>query len=523
MRLSFVFVALALLAGWLHAPLWAGGVLGAPHTDVFRAVWGFDHQAQAFPQPLFTQRVSFPDGATVLILPFVSSLLGAPLHEIFGPWVGYSLWVVGLAWAGASATAWWVKESSGSGAAGLLAGAAMLTQPLLLLAETEGTPEHLAYWPLPLMLGCLWRSPTAHAARWGAGAGVLGLVLALDNPYAAIYAVLLVLYPLFRAPRPAQLAFLATSAVGALLVAGIYSGLALDTPVADRNANAVSFLTWQDWEQENIGKPWDFTHPPAFVPRLTIAVALALALLAPRRSWPWLFAAAACFCLSLGSAEENGVVLARVFGAAGTVVGDTLGWINDRAIPSIIRFPRRWLVPCAFALWTAAGLGLARVPQEWLRAWIALPLALFVTTVTLNRTGFDKAFPVFFPPVPAFASFVNHHSKAGAVLLLPARGGGERSFAEFDDAIRGADHAFLQVALGRSVVNAPPDLLTVQTKHSRPPSRIGYVSGLEFVVIDEKAVGADLRATIEPFLGHVVETRHFNDGTGVTVLVLDGV
>lgn len=556
MRFSVVLFVLAALVAWLHAPLFAGGVLGAPDTDLFRATWGFDHQARSAPFWIWTDNVAFPDGAKVVVLPFLSSVLGAPLHAFFGPWNGYSAWVCLLIWAGAAATAWWVREISGSGAAGLLAGGAMLTQPLLLLAETEGTPEHLAYWALPVLLTCLWRARGVRAWVWGVAAGVAGFCLALDNPYGAVFAVLLALFPLWKAERQGQIAFVAASAVGALLLFGLYWGLSLDIPVPQRNANATSLLNWMDWDGGRPARPWDFTHPPTFVPGLTLFGASLLALLRPARTWPWVVVAGQCFVFSLGSAEENAVVLEGWFGGIGSAAAEGIGWLNNHAYPSFIRFPRRWLVPFAFALWTAAGIGLGRVPQEWLRGWIAVFGLAGVTAITLDQTSFREAFPVTQVPKPAFVDFVAGHAAAGAVLVLPTRPIGENvvdiaghpasGFAQLDSRIGpSVDMSFLQVATGRKFVSGAPGLLTVGPRSAGLRARetllqqldaltrlgqdtVGMASvvsiveaGLSFVIIDEAAyTPAGVDRLVEVFGKNTQEARHFADGTGVTVLVV---
>lgn len=560
MRFSVVLVLLAALVAWLHAPLLAGGVLGAPDTDLFRAIWGFDHQARSFPYWIWTNDVAFPDGAKVIVLPFLSSILGWPLHALLGPWTGYSAWVCVLIWAGAAATAWWVREASGSGGAGFLAGGAMVTQPLLLLAETEGTPEHLAYWGLPLLLACLWQAKGQRARAWGAAAGGAGLALALDNPYGAVFAIPLTLYPLWKADRQGQLAFALASLCGAALLAGLYQGLSLNIPVPQRNANATSLLTWMDWEGGRSARPWDFTHPPTFVPSLCILAAFSLAILRPTRTWPWLLAAVVCLALSLGSAEENAVVLEHRLGAFGAAVAHAIAWVNDHASPSMIRFPRRWLVPFSFALWTAAGIGLSRVPQEWMRSWIAVAGVLAVTTVTLEQTGFRQAFPRTLPARPTFAQFVAAYPSTGAALVLPTRpvhhrengaangAANERilGFAGLDPHIGpSVDIPFLQVALQRKFVNSAPGLLTIGPGRARFSTRESVLQqldrlatdpaavlspdsvsalvqrGLSFVLIDEKAFGAaGIERITEVFGAAVRESRHFPDGSGVTVLVV---
>jgi hypothetical protein len=122
MRMVWIGLALALIMFGLHASVLAdGSLLGAPKTDVLRAIWGFDHTARGFPIPWWTDRIGFPVGVKVLILPVASSALGAPLHWVFGATRGYDLWVLGLAWLTGLATAAWVRAASGSTVAGGMA------------------------------------------------------------------------------------------------------------------------------------------------------------------------------------------------------------------------------------------------------------------------------------------------------------------------------------------------------------------------------------------------------------------
>ena len=130
-------------------------------------------------------------------------------------------------------------------------------------------------------------------------------------------------------------------------------------------------------------------------------------------------------------------------------------------------------------------------------------------------------------------------------------------FANLDPVLVSADQPFLQVALGRALVNSPQGLFTMQPKkrvdgeverffqdlndlcnpqttgNEVPPSalqepekraRIASTlveKGLRFVVLDDEVYApAGLELAALPFAAHLEETRQFEDGTGVTVLVL---
>lgn len=565
MRLWVSVVVLLALVVWLHSPLSDGGLLGAPGTDVFRAVWGFDHQARGLPVPFWTDRVGFPAGEKLLILPFVSSLLGAPLHLLLGAWSGYNLWLILLLAGGGVATAWWVHEVTRSPSAALMAGVGMVTQPSLLLALTDGTPEHVAFWSLPALLAALWQTARSPLWRWPLLAGVLATIVALDSPYHAIFALVLVPHALWRCTRVGRLRFVGVSIVGAALVALLYYKLPLAGPLDNRWDNAVRLTVWWQWDAGKVSAPWDFSYTPAFIPGLTMAAAVGLALLRPSRSAPWLFLGLLCLVFALGGNLENPVALGRWIPGVGQAMGEGIVWFNEQVAPSAVRFPRRWLVPAALCMWTAAGIGLARLPAEWMRLVLGSLISIGTVWVSLDTTGYHQAFPRLEVPTPAFSTFVAEHPTSGAALVLPTVRGASRKherfelpiFANLDDSVRSADLPFLQVAMGRAGVNEPQglftmvairkqnprvsrllqdlnDLCTPQTtgqpiapSATQEPVTRALVAadlvkrGLRFVVLDEEAYGEEGIAFARlPFAAHIDEEKLFEDGTGVRVWVL---
>ncbi len=584
LRAPATWIALALvgLVVWVHAPLFSqGGILGAPGTDVIRAAWGLDHQARALPGlPFWTDRVGFPEGVKIIVLPMLSSLLGAPLHAVLGPTAGYDAWVLALLWASGFATAMLVRAVSGSSAAGLLAGSVLVVQPMLLLAITDGTPEYVAVWPLSAALLATWAAargvPAGGIATASTGpaslrmpivAGLLWGVVALDSPYHAVFGAPFLPLVAWGMPRRNLLAFVLAGVLGGLVLLAAYYGL----PVGDvedqrRGTNAVQLSVWHQWETGNLSRPWDYTLAPGFVPIRTIAGALVLAALRPVRSLPWVLVAALCFALAMGPSADNASWLARTYGDSAAAVARAVADLNEALPVPVVRFPRRWLVPGALALTMAAGIGLSRLPWGWLRLAVALPLAVAAVHHTLSVTGYRAALPRFPTPTAAFADYIRDHDADGAILALPSIRGSSTIatrredipiWAGLDPAIRSADQIWIQLATGRATVFVPDGMRTMQRRTAReretetllrdlddltiprtqgraippsatqePPRRAAAATrlverGLRFVALDEALYGTDGIALARlPFADRIVEERHFDDGTGVTVWVV---
>lgn len=559
-----VLVLLAVGVGWLFWPLFVdGGLLGAPRTDVLRAVWGLDHQWRGLPIPFWTDRIGFPAGVKVVVLPFISSLLGAPLVPLFGAVAAYDTWMVALSWASAAATAWFVRERTRSDAAGLLAGATLLAQPMLWLALTDGTAEFVAFWSVPLTLGLVARLRRAPRAAWTVGLALA--VVALDSPYHAVFLVPLLL-PLVRPlPREAWRPLAAGLFGGAAVVGGLYWGIPVGAPEARVSANAVSLRVWEQWEQGG-ARGWDYTLGAGFIPAGIVAGGLALALLRPIRALPWVLVGALMLAWALSAHPDNAFTLAKWLGAPGATLGESVIWLNTHLAPPVVRFPRRWLVPVALALGTAAGIGLTRLPGEALRWAFAVPLSAGALILAEARTSFRAELPRFEPPRPAFAAFVAEHPREGAVLYLPrVRGAAAVAdrrdvlpvFAEVSPALVSADLIWFQVLTGRASVFRPDGLRTLTPRYAFgtevekllqdlddlanpqttgrpiPPSatrepqrraaaaRMLAGAGLGFVVVDTRTMGEEgTRLARLPFAERIAEERSFDDGTGVTVWVL---
>lgn len=552
-------------AGWLHR----GGVLGAPGTDVFRAAWGLDHQVRSLPGlPFWTDDIAFPEGVKVVILPMISTIWGAPLHALFGPITGYGAWVLALLWASAFATALLARALSGSTAAGLLAGAAMTVQPMMLLAVTDGTPEYVALWSMPAALLATWLARREAGLALPVIAGLSWAVVALDSPYHAVFALPFLPIAVWGMSRRNLLVFGLAGLFGGLAVLGAYWGL----PVGDvedqrRGGNAVQLFVWNQWESGQVRKAWDYTLAPGFVPVATIAGAVALALLRPLRSLPWLLVAALCFAFALGDAVENAQWAARAHGETAGAVARAVASFNESVHVPVVRFPRRWLVPAALALGVAAAIGLSRLPWELLRLAIALPAAAATVHHTLTLTRYREALPRFDAPTAEFARFIEAHDAAGAVLALPTIRAAKTAavrredipiWAELDEAIRSADQIWIQLATGRPNAYYPQGMRTIVRRTARdrtyeslirdlddltlpqttgnaiPPSatmepqrRAAAAArlvdrGLRFVALDAALYGPEGLALAKlPFAERIVEERTFEDGTGVVVWVVE--
>lgn len=564
--LAWTAVALAVLVVWVHAAwLHRGGFLGAPGTDVLRGAWGFDHQVRGLPFPFWTSRVGFPEGVKLLVLPTLSSIVGAPL-ALLGPVIGYGAWVLALVWGTGVATAWLARSVSGSGAAGLLAGAWMVVQPMVLLAITDGTPEYVAFGALPAALALVW------AARQDKGwlpaaAGAALVYVALDSPYHAVFALPFVPIVLWGTSRRNLLMLGIVVLIGTGTLAGAYWGL----PVGDvedqrRGGNALQAAVWAQWESGAV-QGWDYTLAPGFVPVATIAGALALAALRPLRSAPWVLAAALCFVFAVGENAENPLWIARNVGDGPAAVARVIAAFNDAVHVPVVRFPRRWLVPMAMGLAVAASIGLSRLPWRPARVALALPLTAAAVWQCLALTHYREDLPTFAAPTAAFATFIHDHDADGAVLALPTIRGSKTAatrredipiYANLDASIRSADQLWIQLATGRATVYVPQGMRTMERRTARekeletllrdlddltipqtmgkalPPSatqeperRAAAAAalverGLSFVVLDDALFAAEGLALAKAvFSARIVEERRFDDGTGVTVWVVE--
>lgn len=558
-----------------HQLLLRGGLLGAEQSDVIRGVWGLDHQARALPFPLWSDRVGFPEGVKLLVLPWLSSQLAAPLVWVLGAVSAYNLWLLALLWLSGLGAGILARQRTGQPLSGWLAGCMVIASPMLWLAITDGTPENVAFWGVPLFLAALGRAARQGGARWGALAGLLAFAVAADSPYHAVFAAMLaplVLAPLVTArtrPPTAQLlralgALTLVCALGGGALWGLYAGLPVDAaPASSDVGNAVQMIAWLQWERGDLAHPWEWTLVPNFIPLLVLAPAALLALASPLRAGPWLAMTALLLLLALGPGQENPRLLGQVLGEQ--VVAPLSAWADLLAAhpPPVIRFLRRFLVPATLCLGVAAELGLARFRPL---ARLSPLLGLAAVALTWHKTGYPSHLPRTDPPRTAACAFVADHPASGALLVLPQVRAAHRLhqrdelpvFADLGSSVQSAAELWLQVQCERPAMNRPTGLLTMVPRIGRseeltvllrdlddltlpqtmgrpiPPSvksdperkerTVDWLvgQGLSFVLVDEQVYGQEGLAMLRDsfFPAHLVEERHFDDGTGVTVLVL---
>lgn len=563
-------VCAALVLGLHTAALRSGAVLGAAGTDALRAAWGLDHVAEALPwPPWWTDRVGWPAGVKLLVLPGFSSLVGAPLHAVLGPIHGFTAWILLMLWLSAMATATLVERVTRCGAAAMLAGVVTILQPVTLMAVSDGTAEHVAFWALPAMLASFVALSERDATgRTAVVTGALAAVMAFDSPYNVVFA--LPFLPLVAQGVPLRRLLQAggVALAGAGLIALAYAGFDTTTDDARRAENAIRVATWTQWEINRIAetRPWEFTVGTGFTPVGFLLGATALAALRPLRAAPWLVMATLCLLMGLGPGEENARELARLFGnGVGDMAAAVAAFHRDHPVP-IVRFPRRWLLPLAIALATGAGVGLTRLRDERVRWAVAATLSLGMLALTLEVTGYHRAPPVQVPLQPAFAAFVRDHDQDGAVLVLPRQRGAREAatrrdqlpvFAGLGADLASSDGYWIQLLLGRATTFKPVGLRTMVERwrmddedgwllqglddlaipqtlgREVPPSATGEVArrqkaaqalrddGLAFVVLDSATMGEDgVRLARDIFAPLLAEERHFDDGTGVDVWVL---
>ncbi|HCH61572.1 MAG: hypothetical protein CL927_12585 [Deltaproteobacteria bacterium] len=344
--------------------------------------------------------------------------------------------------------------------------------------------------------------------------------------------------------------------------------------------NATDLHTW--WQYDfTTGRARDESLAPTAIPAWMLWPAVVLALAGLPRSLPWL--ASGMFMLSLSFGLNYRIVdeLTVWMGANGSQLGQAIMSVNGSLydLPGIdsVRFPRRWLVPATLALSIAGADGMGRIERlvrRWRpmrRAWLLLGPALVVAcSFAVARAGAQTSaiaqrFPKHSLPDVAFAEWIRDHEQAGAVVLLPQRRPAPKSgkradlpvFADLSENLSSSDSQYLQVRMARPLMSYPSlktlvplrldsdiqsilrnwdDIaLPVLSDRDIPssaidprfaPQRQRIIDGLRrdglgFVVVDEVAYGeSGLEHLRTQLADHLADTRHFDDGTGVTVFVL---
>lgn len=488
---------LAVLVAWtLHPLLPALGdqLLGDADTDAIRGMWGLDHLRRSIlppDTPVWSKQVNFPHGVLALILPWTSGVLLAPIGLLFGPVVGYNLGMAAILWAGAMATAWLVRTTSGSWAAGAMLGAGMISQPMLLHAVADGTPEHVALWGIPAFLAATHEAIRRKNSAWGLVAGLLALAVTMDSPYHAIYTALLgaLVLPIavwtnWESSRRSDLlmtlgVLLLTAAVGAGMVAGLFRNFPLEGTVgldedALRSMNAADLHTWWQFDFGPAGER-DPSLAPTLIPTIALWVGLALGLLGMPRSLPWLAAALLMICLSFGLNKLLPAELAQWLGGWGYQLGASVLRINDTLydLPGLdsLRFPRRWLVPAAMSVGVGAGYGVQRLFAGLRRLRgdrVLIPLLTVVGATAsvqagISTTRLHTVFPMQSLPEVKFTAWIAEQEDAGALVCIPqvrpAPRSGKRGdlpvFASISQSLSSSDVQYLQVLHGQPTVSYP--------------------------------------------------------------------
>lgn len=494
---GLVAVLLAVLVAWTLHPVLADPahtLLGDPDTDAIRGMWGFDHIRRSLlppDTPIWSKEVNFPHGILALVLPWTSSVLLAPLGLLFGPVVGYNLGMAVILWAGAMATAWLVRTTSGSWAAGAALGAGMISQPMLLHAVADGTPEHVALWGIPAFLAATHEALRRKNPTWGLVAGALAFAVAMDSPYHAIYAALIgglvlpaALWRSWESSRKTDLlltlvALGITAGIGAGVMVGLFRNFPLEETVgldkdALRSMNAADLHTWWQFDFGPSGER-DPSLAPTLIPTIALWVGLGLGVLGIPRSLPWLLTALVMLCLSFGLNKLLPAELAQWMGAWGHQLGVGILRVNHTLyeLPGLaeLRFPQRWLVPTAMTVGVAGGFGATRL-FRWLRRLrldrFGVPILAVLGAAASVHAGITASrvhtvFPMQALPPVEFTQWLQDQPGSGGVVCIPqvrpAPRSGKRGdlpvFASISQTLSSSDVQYLQVLHGRPTVSYP--------------------------------------------------------------------
>ncbi|MDG1483823.1 MAG: hypothetical protein P8R54_29800 [Myxococcota bacterium] len=493
---------LAVVVYWLLIPLWpdlGSRLLGDPDTDAIRGMWGFDHIRRSLlppDTPIWSSEINFPSGVTVMVLPWVTSILLAPVGLLFGPLIGWNLNLAILLWAVGMATAALVRVCTDSWTAGAAAGAAMVCQPMLLHAISDGTPEHLAIWAMPLFLAAALMALRSTAPSWGILAGVLAAVVALDSPYHAIYTavagIIVLPWAISRPDTPArrtQLWWTIGTMVLCIGLAGLAIGLLYTSfPISEQvgydqtallQMNATDLRTWWQYDFQTTAVR-DASLAPTTIPAPILWGALIFILAGVPRSLPWMVAGLTMVVLSLGLNPRIPTHLTHWIGPSGVSVGSTLLNLNTTlySLPGIgeIRFPQRWLVPGSMTLLVGAGYGVARL-HRLLRP-VGPPLVLLVAAGSaffgVRSSHIDLGFPAQHLPEVEFANWIAEQPEQGALITLPqmrpppesGKRGDLPVFANLADSLSSSDVLYFQVIHRQAVVGYP----SIKTIAANTPS-----------------------------------------------------
>lgn len=566
----------ALIAVFLHAPLLAAlgtALPGEPASDVFRAHWTVWLVAEELPGwPFFTEWVGFPGGAHILPFPAVSLLAISPLTALFGADVSLPVLVV-LYTVFAFAGTWFlVRTMGGTRGGGALAGGLFCSQPILSGNLFDGTVEMLAVGWLPLFIAAMLRA-VAGSNRWGVAAGVFYLLICLESVYLGSFSAIAALVVLTRIRTAEGIRSAGISAVTVVIGLGLLSVLFWPVFANIGDAMATSGDNLAQIRADNavsMDGLWHLAKNPGargwivgdiYAPPLAHWVAFGLlGVVAIRRSH-WL--------LGLG-----GIYLLLAINS------DLVAWWSSTPVGEVVRFPRRYLIATTLCFSVAAGLSLAHF-RKWGRIELVVGVLLGFYLGWWGKVagGLTSAYPLAeLPETPEFAQWIASDDENASVLLLPQQlpqeqggnaeggAGGENLricmpvFAQLApmenqkpcrserSQIASSDHVWLQTQFQKPSWFAPslvtlnredtPNVLEKnltdlargkmgmslpQSVTAKPESYTREMNwlqglGLKYVAVDVDRFRPAEMEQVDKVLSHfAVETRNFEDGTGVRV------
>ena len=489
--LLWTSIGLLLATLWLFEPALSQlsqVIIGDPQTDAVRGAWGFSHLGQSVlsgEAPWNSSRVNFPYGARLMILPLASGLLVSPLG-VLDPVFAYNIILIALVFVSGLATAWLTRVISDSWLAGFVAGTILISQPMLHHALADGTAEHITLWAVPLFIGASWLALADQNPRWGIGAGLLSIVVALDSPYHGLYALVLGVSVLPFAIKTvrgrerdlwrALSAMVASALLGIGFVYYLYKRFeagevdGLSTSALQASNSTDMRLWWRHMGGADGLR--DISQPPTLVPTGLFIGSIILAAFGRKKAAPWLGAGILMVGLSFGTRENTPELMGAWLGAPAAALSDLIltfnAWFYSLPIAGEIRFPRRWLVPAALSLAVAGGVGLHLAFQRWIRpTWARIAVASVLGGLTLQTGVSDSRlhnpFPMHELPEIIFTTAISESQSSGAVLLLPAtrsvQAGVTREklpvFANLSSALASADDLYIQMKHNKPMVSFP--------------------------------------------------------------------
>lgn len=551
-RIVGVIAAVILTLLVHHPALRALGtaIPGEPASDALRAAWSVWLVAEDLPWPFSTPLVNFPAGVHILPFPALTLLLGAPLAALFGPVATLTLLIAAHTVFAALACGALVRTLGGGRGGALLAGALVISQPILGGALRDGTLEVMAVGWVPLTL---WAMVLAcrGSLRHGALAAVFFLCTCLESVYYGSFTALGVLFALATLRGRRGLAGAGVAALGvaigaALLgltfrpvIEGVREALASANQEigALQVANAAKLDGLIEMARVPGARGWKVGD--LYAPPLAHWGVFGLGGLLALRRAPWLTVLGAVFLL-----------LALNHPAARLWIEGPLG--------EVVRLPRRYMAVVAVCLGCGAGVGLREL-LRWPKVELGVGAigALILAVVGTQAAGLGGRYPLVSLPRPAFAAALAQDDEDCAALFLPLEVPGESTsirtdqpvFAGLGSDIASADLLVMQLRSDKAGWYTPS--LATLTKKKGPTGLLpknftnlarpkfgaalaksatlpaaAYTpelewlrgEGLKYVVVDTSAYRAEELAHVDAVLrAAAVAVDDYADGTGVRV------